>query len=440
MDIDELHDEVGDDEDRWLRYWDPGRWLTHRVTTVEQADCEWLETLAAFDTEEGWADAGLFNCAEWLMAGAGMARATAYERLRVSHQLVARAHLRDAYRQGEMSYSALRACCRVDAPDPAVDEAFVAVARAGSVVDVEKAVRTYRLHHDQEHPPPAPTSGRRIRAIPWTDGITKVEEFVTDLEAAELFATIDAHLDRDDPERQPAGAPVDESASADNASPASAAGRPDDATASAPAVDESASADCPDPAGADDAEPRLPLPTRRVDAFLDLVRAAHANATGSSGAGSDLYMVHLVARDGQVTFPDGTPIHPDLAATVCCDATTVVHTVGDGGEPLELGRRSRTWNTAQRRAVLVRDGGTCRFPGCQRHRVDVHHQLPWEDGGHTDVDNAVSLCPRHHTLVHTSFRISGDPNGELRFYDRFLTPVGTSTPAQSRLLDLREST
>lgn len=199
-------------------------------------------------------------------------------------------------------------------------------------------------------------------------------------------------------------------------------------------VDESAAADGSTPV---DAEPRRPWATRRADAFVDLVRAAHAGATGSGGAGGDLYLVHLVARDGQVTFPDGTPVHPDLAATAICDAPTVVHTVGDHGEPLDLGRRSRTWSTAQRRAVLVRDGGTCRFPGCRRHRVDVHHQLAWEDGGHTSTDNAISLCRRHHTLVHSTFRVSGNPNGELRFHDRYLSFVGTSTPAQSHLLDLQ---
>jgi hypothetical protein len=52
-----------------------------------------------------------------------------------------------------------------------------------------------------------------------------------------------------------------------------------------------------------------------------------------------------------------------------------------------------------RRALAARDGG-CRFPGCANHRfTDGHHVQHWVDGGPTDLENLLLLCPAT-TLVH----------------------------------------
>jgi hypothetical protein len=69
-------------------------------------------------------------------------------------------------------------------------------------------------------------------------------------------------------------------------------------------------------------------------------------------------------------------------------------------ENLDLGRTQRLPNRAQRRALMVRDGG-CRFPGCtERRYVEAHHVRHWTDGGPTDLANLVLLCWRHHHAVH----------------------------------------
>jgi hypothetical protein len=70
------------------------------------------------------------------------------------------------------------------------------------------------------------------------------------------------------------------------------------------------------------------------------------------------------------------------------------------GEPLNIGRKSRTIPPAIRRALHRRDGG-CRFPGCSATRfVDAHHVQHWADGGETRMENLTLLCRRHHRLVH----------------------------------------
>ena len=75
--------------------------------------------------------------------------------------------------------------------------------------------------------------------------------------------------------------------------------------------------------------------------------------------------------------------------------------VAESGEPLSLGRRSRTVSLRLRRFVLDRDGG-CVAEGCpSRYRLEVHHVTPWSVGGRTDADELVTLCWfHHHVAVH----------------------------------------
>jgi hypothetical protein len=87
----------------------------------------------------------------------------------------------------------------------------------------------------------------------------------------------------------------------------------------------------------------------------------------------------------------------------------------DQGEPLHLGRKTRDWNTAQRRAISVPDGGHCRFVGCTFRPYDIHHLHFWEAGGHTDIDNGFCRCSRHHRMLRHGYHVEGNPNSQLFF-------------------------
>ena len=169
----------------------------------------------------------------------------------------------------------------------------------------------------------------------------------------------------------------------------------------------------------------------KADAFMNLVRTALNHADGGQAAGDDRYLVHLVTRGDVVgmTTLDGRPVHPAQATLVACDAARVAHTVSERGEPLHLGRKTRDWSTAQRRAITVRDGGHCRFVGCHYRHVDIHHIRPWQDGGTTDINNACSTCSRHHKMLHHGYRLESEPNGQLRFYRPDGTYLGSTYPA-----------
>jgi hypothetical protein len=153
--------------------------------------------------------------------------------------------------------------------------------------------------------------------------------------------------------------------------------------------------------------------------------------------GADRYLVHLVKRADTTELIDGTPIDTAIAARIACVTCTVQHVVSDQGEPLQLGRRSREWNTAQRRAILVRDGGRCRFPGCEWTFVDIHRLHPWDHGGPTDISNGMAACGRHHTLVHHGFTATGDANHTVTFRRPDGTIIGTTTPPAPLIRPIR---
>jgi hypothetical protein len=397
---------------------DPGEWLVVRRGVLDRGEAAWLDVLARFDRDMGWALDGQTSCVGWLVWATGMSRGTAFEKVRVAHQLWRRPVVAEAFAAGEISYSAVRAITRLVNPDPDVDAALVGLAKAGTVRDLERAVRHYQLCADQDLPPDVRRLERRgLQLRSGWGGLGTAEIVLDEAELAEFDVVLRAFMDNPAVGSIP-GAPVDES-SRDDCSDSCARPAPGDP------VDESSrdeSVGAPFEA--------VPIWRRRVDAFMDLIRAALANLGGRHAGGDDRYLLHIVTGpDGRwAEHLDGTPIHPTTAARLACDASTVTHHHADHGELLDLGRRTRVWNRAQRRAANVRDGGNCRFPGCDRTICDIHHLRPWTAGGPTDLGNGILICTRHHTMLHEGFNASGDANGIVTFTRPDGTELATSAP------------
>ena len=101
-------------------------------------------------------------------------------------------------------------------------------------------------------------------------------------------------------------------------------------------------------------------------------------------------------RAGRCEIQHRAAIAAETARRLCCDAGIVPVVDGANGEPLSVGRRTRSIPPAVRRALLSRDHG-CRFPGCPAtHRLHGHHVQHWANGGETSLDNLVLLGPTHH--------------------------------------------
>ena len=108
------------------------------------------------------------------------------------------------------------------------------------------------------------------------------------------------------------------------------------------------------------------------------------------------------ASNGQagVMLEAGPRIGREALEAILCDAVTEITARSEGGTPMIYGRRTRTIPPALRRASLHRDGNACTGDGCpSTHRLQVHHIIPFIQGGTTDPDNLITLCWFHHQIV-----------------------------------------
>lgn len=125
-----------------------------------------------------------------------------------------------------------------------------------------------------------------------------------------------------------------------------------------------------------------PVATRRADA-LERVAEAFLAGESATAAGGDRYLINIHTKS-DVLQADGAEAECDdcghvaakTSRRMACDASIVKWREDEDGEPLSIGRKTRTIPPAIRRAL---------------HR---------RDGGKTAMDNLVLLCKRHHRLVH----------------------------------------
>ena len=98
---------------------------------------------------------------------------------------------------------------------------------------------------------------------------------------------------------------------------------------------------------------------------------------------------------------DGTPLPVEVIRRLACEAEIIPVVLNSRGEALAVGRSQRLATPAQRAALRAMHrtciGATCTVPfdACQ-----IHHVIPWEHGGTTDLENLVPLCTHDHHLVH----------------------------------------
>lgn len=153
-----------------------------------------------------------------------------------------------------------------------------------------------------------------------------------------------------------------------------------------------------------------PIGARRADGLRHMAEQYLAHRAEISGAAAERYqvVVHINREDlhaGDETvrgaeLESGRALAVATARRLGCDGSLVGLVEDAEGEPLNVGRKTRATPAAIRRALQSRDGG-CRFPGCDRSKfTHAHHIRHWADGGETKLNNLVTLCSYHHHLVH----------------------------------------
>lgn len=167
-----------------------------------------------------------------------------------------------------------------------------------------------------------------------------------------------------------------------------------------------------------------------ADALEELARRSFTTVTSTGRASHYRVYLHLSTDGAWVN--GGGPIPRRLLGRFISDG--VVQPVWETqGRPVSVGRAMRILPQRSRRLIQDRDRG-CRFPGCTASRfVEIHHLHDWADGGPTDDDNPVSLCPFHHDAVgRGDYHLAGDPTrlDGLVVSTRHGLPVRPPTPAE----------
>lgn len=112
-------------------------------------------------------------------------------------------------------------------------------------------------------------------------------------------------------------------------------------------------------------------------------------------------MVHGIHEHSTCELGDGTPVSPATARRIACSGGVIPVVLNSAGVPLDVGRARRLATPAQRIALRTVHQA-CAVKGCDLPFAwcEIHHIVPFEHGGPTDLNNLVPLCSRHHHLIH----------------------------------------
>ena len=147
-----------------------------------------------------------------------------------------------------------------------------------------------------------------------------------------------------------------------------------------------------------------------VDALVDIVSVATRAPSGKLFGKQNPAVRVLVTRDDLARGEGPAFIEGQSAAVSVATAERHVCTSGliavsfsDEGKGMDLGRHERFHLPRQRTVLAARDGG-CIVGDCDRPAAwcEVHHIVPWSEGGGTSVDDGVLLCRFHHMLFHNN--------------------------------------
>lgn len=145
-----------------------------------------------------------------------------------------------------------------------------------------------------------------------------------------------------------------------------------------------------------------------ADALADIARLSLSSTDAPAALRSAMVVARideasLASGNGHATI-DGVdqPVSAATARELVASAGFAPMLVRGGSEVLDLGRSARLFSTAQKIALVERDGG-CAWPGCHRppSHTQAHHIAWWtRDRGRTDLSNGILLCSHHHHRVH----------------------------------------
>ena len=388
--------------------------LEAEITTlaghIAAATCRWLLLVGEFDRRQAWAGWGCRSCAHWLSWQCAMGLRAAREHVRVAAALNDLPAIREAFAEGRLSYSQVRALTRV--ADPERESELLELARHATASQLERLVRGYLRAgtlRDQ-----ARDSYERRELLWWhdDDGSLVVHARLPAEDGALVLEALQATADRLREADRGAGTSTAEG------DPGSDGECSAEQPVAQPASECSAEQPPVQPASECSAEPssRPRPPALLADALVELARGTRDASTHPFRVVVNVDLETLAAdAPGECRLACGTVLAPETARRLGCDQQVAALHHEDGHARTSTPTR-RFASPRLNRLLDQRDRG-CRFPGCTHRRyLHTHHIVHWAHGGTTGPDNLIRLCSHHHRLVHEGgYTISGHPDRELVF-------------------------
>jgi len=356
-----------------------GEEITELCSYIYAAEHRLLGLIRSFDERRGWEYLGFPSCAYWLNFKCGMDMNTARERVRVAHALGKLPKIDARFAEGALSYSKVRAMTRIASEEN--EDYLLSIAKHGTAYHVEKLVQKYRRVERLQDTEAACEvhDNRRLDYHTDVDGSLVIKGRFPAEQGALIVKALEMAMERDF---------------------------------------EAGAASAANDVSAETSEEPQPISARRADALAE-VAETYMNSEPVPNSTADRYQVVVHVSRAVGAASAANDVSAETSRRVACDASVLRIDEDENGEPLSVGRKTRTIPPSIRRALRCRDGG-CRFPGCTHDRfVDGHHIKHWVDGGETSLDNLILLCRHHHHLVHEGgFACKKTADGEIIFKDQ----------------------
>ncbi len=297
--------------------------ITELAGHLNAANARFLALIAEFDRRRGWAEWGVKSCAHWLNWKCGIALGAAREKLRTAHALAGLPRIAEAMAEGRLSFSKVRAMTRV--AESSNEDYFLSIGLNGTASQVEKLVRSFRRAKESQELS-REAAQQRNQSLWWfyePDGSLTINGRLPAEIGALFLKALQAAED------------------------------------SIPRKDVSAGTF---------SDTCLTTGARRVAALSSITESFLA--TGAQElAGGDRHqiVVHVDVETlkhdaaGRCELEEGPGLAAETARRLACDASLISIVENEKGEPLNVGRKTRTIPPAIRRALNSRDRG-CRFP------------------------------------------------------------------------------
>ena len=169
---------------------------------------------------------------------------------------------------------------------------------------------------------------------------------------------------------------------------------------------------------------RVPYTRLLAHGFCTLERLSRETTPSQSGVSATVVVTidqDKLTQDLAVAgLSTGTRITAGEARRLACNAGILPMVLAGRSRPLDVGRKKRFHDSAQRTAMGIRDG-ECRAAGCDIPAAwtEAHHLRPWSAGGRTSVDDGVLLCGFHHHQAHDRrYDMTTLASGDIRFHRR----------------------